>query len=87
MKYNDEQLNNQASKYIGKVFVDQVEIAGVDVYQADSFLLRGEMLSSKDMQVSIHVCSLNNETLLAVPPVSVAALRVVWIADVTGDIK
>jgi len=26
MKYNDEQLNNQASKYIGKVFVDQVEI-------------------------------------------------------------
>jgi ubiquinone/menaquinone biosynthesis C-methylase UbiE len=70
-----------------QLFVDQVEIAGVDVYQADSFLLRGEMLSSKDMQVSIHVCSLNNETLLAVPPVSVAALRVVWIADVTGDIK
>ena len=55
------------------------EIAGVEVYQSDSFLLRGEMLTNNDTNLSLHVCNLNSTPLMVVPPVSVAAIRVVRI--------
>jgi hypothetical protein len=59
--------------------VNQREIAHVDVYQADSFLLRGEIPSGNDTNLSLHLCHINSAPLPAVPPVTVPAIRVVSI--------
>ena len=60
-----------------QLLANDKEIAGVDVYQADSFLLRGEMLASKELNVSVHVCGIDRGPLKSMPPVTVAAVRVV----------
>ncbi len=61
-----------------QLLVNDEEIAGVDVYQADSFLLRGEMLASSEMNVSVRVCGIDRNPLKSMPPVTVAAVRVVY---------
>lgn len=63
-----------------QLLANSAEIAGVDVYQADSFLLRGEIPSSHDTDLFLRVCTLNLETLTEVPPVTVAAIRVVCVS-------
>ena len=62
-----------------QLLVNQKEIACVNVYQPDSFLLRGEIPSGKNTILSLHVCHLNNSSLQAVPPVNISAIRVVCI--------
>lgn len=60
-----------------------VEIAGVDVYQADSFLLRGELRAIDAVPVlHVGVQALGDRTSLSIPPLRVLALRIVC---VTGD--
>ncbi len=65
-----------------QLLVNNREITGVDVYQADSFLLTGEMLMSSDTILSVNVCGLNHKPLTTMPPVTVAAARVIYITKV-----
>lgn len=65
-----------------QLLADGKEIAGVDVHQADSFLLRGELPGlDAAPALSVAVCGLDGASLRATPPVTVAAVRVVCIAD------
>ncbi len=62
--------------------VNGEEIAAVDVHQPDSFLLRGELPTLDEVPaLSVAVCGLDRTPLQAIPPVTVAALRVVCVAD------
>jgi hypothetical protein len=59
---------------------NQNEIASADIYQAESLLLRGEIIAHGETQLTLHVCYLNGTPLGTMPPVSVAAVRVASIA-------
>jgi Methyltransferase domain len=62
--------------------VNGQDIASVDVYQADSFLLRGELPALDTAPgLCLTVSSLDGRALATVPPVTVAAVRIVCIAD------
>lgn len=65
-----------------RLLFNNEEIAGVDVHQPDSFLLCGVLPASKAAPVlTVGVSGLNLEPLATVPPVTVAALRVVCVAN------
>lgn len=57
------------------------EIAGVDVYQADSFLLRGELpVHSGAPELSVAIARKDGVPFGSMPPITVAAVRVVCVA-------
>ena len=63
-----------------QLLVDGAEIAGVDVYQADSFLLRGELPASDSMPVlQVGVQAIGGKPLASIPLVRVLALRIVCV--------
>ena len=65
-----------------RLLFNNEEIAGVDVHQPDSFLLCGVLPASKAAPVlAVGVSGLDLEPLATVPPVTVAALRVVCVAN------
>lgn len=67
-----------------QLLLNHKEIAGVDVHQADSFLLRGEMTAGDDTNISVHLCHLNGAPLMTIPPVTVPAVRIVCIANIAS---
>ena len=71
-----------SSPYRIQMIVDQREIAGVDVYQADSFLLLGEIHTDNDTILSLNVSQLNGALLSEAPSVTVPAIRVVCFGGV-----
>gem|GEM_PF-1095236 len=65
-----------------QLFVNQEELSGVDVYQADSFLLHGELTTSSNTNLFVRIVDLNHRPMEIVPPVTVAAVRVLWISSI-----
>ena len=67
--------------FIIRLLANQKEIGRVNVYQANSFLLRGDVPASSEINLSLQVCNLDNEPLTKIPPVTIPAMRVVWLPD------
>jgi SAM-dependent methyltransferase len=64
-----------------RLLAEGVEIAGVDVYQADSFLLRGELQAIDAVSVlQVDVRALGESASSSIAPVRVLALRIVCVA-------
>jgi hypothetical protein len=78
LRLSGEPLNGA---YRVQLLADGTEIAGVDVHQPDSFLLRGELPAHATVpELSVAVCGLDRQPLAVVPPVRVAALRIACLA-------
>lgn len=65
-----------------RLLVDGAELAGFDVHQPESFLLRGELPKGNATAVlNIGVCKLNLAPLKTIPAVRILAVRVVCVAS------
>ena len=64
------------------LLADGTEIAGIDVHQPDSFLLRGELpANSATSLLSVTLRGLDRTPLATVPPLRILAVRVACVGS------